>query len=109
MGVARFSFGDLCEQPLAAIDYLRIAHEFHTVILEHIPVMDYARRNEATLLEAAAAAFVESGVDVPVRDIAARAGVGVGTVYRATRTRPVASFGASRGCSTSQPPCPGRC
>ena len=38
---------DLCEQPLAAIDYLRIAHEFHTVILDHIPVMDYARRNEA--------------------------------------------------------------
>jgi cell division protein ZapE len=47
MGVARFSFSDLCEQPLAAIDYLRIVHEFHTVILDHIPVMDYARRNEA--------------------------------------------------------------
>jgi cell division protein ZapE len=47
MGVARFSFSDLCEQPLAAIDYLRIAHEFHTVILDHIPVMDHARRNEA--------------------------------------------------------------
>jgi cell division protein ZapE len=47
MGVARFSFSDLCEQPLAAIDYLRIAHEFHTIILEHIPVMDYARHNEA--------------------------------------------------------------
>ena len=41
-----------------------------------------ARRNEAALLDAAAAAFVESGVDVPVRDIAARAGVGVGTIYR---------------------------
>jgi len=47
MGVARFSFSDLCEQPLAAIDYLRIAHEFHTIILEHIPMMDYARHNEA--------------------------------------------------------------
>lgn len=46
-----------------------------------------ARRNEATLLEAAAAAFVESGVDVPVRDIAARAGVGVGTMYRHFPTR----------------------
>ena len=41
-----------------------------------------ARRNEATLLDAAAAAFVESGVNVPVREIAARAGVGVGTIYR---------------------------
>jgi AcrR family transcriptional regulator len=41
-----------------------------------------ARRNEETLLAAAAEAFTEAGVDVPVRDIAARAGVGVGTVYR---------------------------
>ena len=47
MGVARFSFHDLCEQPLAAADYLKIAHEFHTIMLDHIPVMDYERRNEA--------------------------------------------------------------
>jgi AcrR family transcriptional regulator len=46
-----------------------------------------ARRNEATLLDAAAAAFVASGVNVPVRDIAARAGVGVGTIYRHFPTR----------------------
>jgi cell division protein ZapE len=47
MGVARFSFSDLCAQPLAAGDYLRIAHEFHTIIVDHIPVMDHAQRNEA--------------------------------------------------------------
>jgi cell division protein ZapE len=47
MGVARFSFHDLCAQPLAASDYLKIAHEFHTIILDRIPVMDYAQRNEA--------------------------------------------------------------
>jgi AcrR family transcriptional regulator len=46
-----------------------------------------ARRNERTLLEAAATAFITSGVDVPVRDIAARAGVGVGTIYRHFPTR----------------------
>lgn len=46
-----------------------------------------ARRNEESLLEAAAAAFVASGVDAPVRDIAARAGVGVGTIYRHFPTR----------------------
>ena len=46
-----------------------------------------ARRNEATLLDAAATAFVDSGVNVPVRDIAARAGVGVGTFYRHFPTR----------------------
>ena len=40
MGVARFSFADLCGQPLGAGDYLKIAHEFHTIILDHIPVMD---------------------------------------------------------------------
>jgi AcrR family transcriptional regulator len=46
-----------------------------------------ARRNEQTLLDAAGAAFLASGVDVPVRDIAARAGVGVGTIYRHFPTR----------------------
>ncbi|TMR12751.1 TetR/AcrR family transcriptional regulator [Nonomuraea turkmeniaca] len=46
-----------------------------------------ARRNERTLLEAAAAAFIASGVDAPVRDIAAKAGVGVGTIYRHFPTR----------------------
>jgi AcrR family transcriptional regulator len=46
-----------------------------------------ARRNKETLLDAAAAAFVTSGVDVPVRDIAAKAGVGVGTIYRHFPTR----------------------
>jgi AcrR family transcriptional regulator len=46
-----------------------------------------ARRNEKALLDAAAAAFTASGVDVPVRDIAARAGVGLGTIYRHFPTR----------------------
>ena len=46
MGVARFSFHDLCERPLGAVDYLRIAHEFHTIVIEHVPVMSYADRNE---------------------------------------------------------------
>lgn len=46
-----------------------------------------ARRNEEALLEAAAAMFVAAGVDAPVRDIAAKAGVGVGTIYRHFPTR----------------------
>jgi AcrR family transcriptional regulator len=46
-----------------------------------------ARRNEQTLLEAAAAVFVTSGVEAPVRDIAARADVGMGTIYRHFPTR----------------------
>ena len=46
-GVARFSFHQLCEQPLGAGDYLRVAHEFHTLIVEDIPVMDFPQRNAA--------------------------------------------------------------
>jgi AcrR family transcriptional regulator len=46
-----------------------------------------ARRNEKTLLDAAAAAFLASGVDAPVREIAAKAGVGVATIYRHFPTR----------------------
>jgi AcrR family transcriptional regulator len=41
-----------------------------------------AQRNLDALLEAAKAVFGASGVDAPVREIAARAGVGVATVYR---------------------------
>ncbi|GHH43942.1 TetR family transcriptional regulator [Streptomyces candidus] len=46
-----------------------------------------ARRNKETLLDAAATVFVTSGVDAPVRDIAAKAGVGLGTIYRHFPTR----------------------
>lgn len=46
-----------------------------------------AKRNEKALLDAAAAVFVTSGVDAPVRDIAAKAGVGMGTIYRHFPTR----------------------
>lgn len=46
-----------------------------------------ARRNEEALLDAAAAIFVRSGVEAPVRDIAAEAGVGTGTIYRHFPTR----------------------
>ncbi len=46
-GVARFSFMDLCEKPLAASDYLRLAHDYHTIMVDRIPVMDYPARNAA--------------------------------------------------------------
>ncbi len=46
-GVARFSFVDLCEKPLAASDYLRLAHDYHTIMVDRIPVMNYPERNAA--------------------------------------------------------------
>ncbi|MGZ8324793.1 MAG: cell division protein ZapE [Rhodoplanes sp.] len=47
MGAARFTFHDLCGQPLGAGDYLRIAQEFHTLMVDHIPVIRAEQRNEA--------------------------------------------------------------
>jgi cell division protein ZapE len=46
-GAARFTFDDLCMQPLGASDYLRIAHAYGTVFIDHVPVLSKARRNEA--------------------------------------------------------------
>lgn len=41
-----------------------------------------ARRNRQRVLEAAEAAFAAEGISVPIDEIARRAGVGPGTVYR---------------------------
>ncbi len=41
-----------------------------------------AQRKMSSLLQAALEVFAKSGVDAPVREIAERAGVGLGTVYR---------------------------
>ncbi|PYC75817.1 TetR family transcriptional regulator [Streptomyces tateyamensis] len=46
-----------------------------------------AQRNRQTVLAAAAEVFVTSGVDAPIRQIAARAGVGMATIYRHFPTR----------------------
>ncbi|MEV5480368.1 MULTISPECIES: TetR/AcrR family transcriptional regulator [Streptomyces] len=46
-----------------------------------------AQRNRETVLSAAAGVFVTSGVDAPIRQIAAQAGVGMATIYRHFPTR----------------------
>ena len=46
-GVARFTFAQLCETPLGASDYLRLAHDYHTLIIDRIPAMAYEHRNYA--------------------------------------------------------------
>ena len=46
-GVAFVTFADLCEQPLGALDYLAIANNFHTVIMDGIPVLRPEQRNAA--------------------------------------------------------------
>src|SRR5487761_883471 len=51
------------------------------------PMRADARRNRERLLTAATAAFAENGADAPLEDIARRAGVGIGTLYRHFPTR----------------------
>src|ERR1700745_3192384 len=46
-----------------------------------------ARQNHARLIAAATAAFAEKGADAPLEDVARRAGVGIGTLYRHFPTR----------------------
>jgi cell division protein ZapE len=46
-GVARFDFRDLCEVPMGANDYIQIARNFHTVIVDGIPVISDERRDVA--------------------------------------------------------------
>ena len=45
--VAWFGFDELCVRPLGPADFLALCREFHTFIIEGIPVMDRGLRNEA--------------------------------------------------------------
>lgn len=47
MGVARFSFDELCDRPLGTLDYLHIAHAYHTVVIDGIRKLDRSRRDVA--------------------------------------------------------------
>jgi cell division protein ZapE len=45
-GVARFAYADLCQKPLGSPDFLAIAHRFHTVFVDGVPILDPERRDE---------------------------------------------------------------
>jgi len=46
-GIARFSFNDLCDNPLGAEDYAKLATTYHTIIIDNIPQMDVSQANLA--------------------------------------------------------------
>ena len=56
LGVARARFFDLCVRPLGAADFLMLARNFHTLVLDDVPVLSAEKRNEArrfiTLIDA---------------------------------------------------------
>jgi AcrR family transcriptional regulator len=58
-----------------------------TIAPESRPMRADARRNVARLLEVARETFAERGADAPLEEIARRAGVGIGTLYRHFPTR----------------------
>jgi len=45
MGVARFPFPELCDRPLGSGDFLHIAHTFHTLLIDGVPVLSNASRD----------------------------------------------------------------
>ena len=47
MGVARFSFADICEAPLGSRDYLRIAESFHSFVIDDVPLLGQTRSDAA--------------------------------------------------------------
>jgi cell division protein ZapE len=56
MGVARFTFDELCKKPLGAADYLTLARHYPTILLDHVPKMGADERTWAarfvTLIDA---------------------------------------------------------
>ena len=79
MGVARFAFAQLCEQPLGPNDYLRLVREFHTLIVDNIPVMDFPQRNAAKRF----IILIDTLYDNAVKLVASAAAEPAG-LYRAT-------------------------
>jgi cell division protein ZapE len=62
LGVARFSFAELCAAALGPLDYQRIAHSFHTLMLDGIPVLGPEQRNEARRFITLIDALYDNGV-----------------------------------------------
>lgn len=79
MGVARLSFDALCRRPLGASDYLALAEAFHTLVLDGVPVMGEAERNEARRFITLIDTLYDRGVKLVASAAAEPAGLYTGT------------------------------
>jgi len=46
-GIARFHYADLCQKALGANDFITIGEYFHTVFIDHVPIISSENHNEA--------------------------------------------------------------
>ncbi len=60
MGVARFTFDELCKQPLGAADYLTLARHYATILVDRVPRMTLDERNWAARFVTLVDALYES-------------------------------------------------
>ena len=65
-GVARFTFEELCARPLGASDYLTLTEHFHTVLLENVPQLSAARRNESKRFVTLVDILYEAGANLVI-------------------------------------------
>lgn len=63
-GIARFTFDELCRQPLGAGDYIEIARQFHTLFVANIPIMEAKHQNEAKRFVNLIDVLYEKGVNL---------------------------------------------
>jgi cell division protein ZapE len=63
-GVARFDYTDLCKKALGANDFIAIGDTFHTVFIDHVPVISAENHNEAKRFIALIDAFYDRSVRV---------------------------------------------
>ena len=87
------SFTDLCEKPLGASDYLRLAHDFHTLLIDRIPVMDYAERNAAKRF----ISLIDTLYDNAVKLMASAEADPLRSIWRPTASRRTNSSAPRRG------------
>ena len=86
-GVARFGFAELVEQPFGAADFLALAQNFHTVMVDGIRVMAAGERNVVKRFITMIDAFYDGGVK-----LIASAAADPAQLYRATEGRELFEF-----------------
>ena len=86
-GVARFDYTDLCRKALGANDFIAIGETFHTVFIDHVPVISAENHNEAKRFIALIDALYDRSVKVYIS-----AASDPMSLYRATDGREAFEF-----------------